>query len=102
MNANGGTVGTALAEALPEGTVATDPATLDAHAHDDAEWADFGRPAAVVFATSTEDVVATVQVAATHNTSVVPRGAGTGLSGGANATHGCIVLSLEGMNRSSR
>jgi glycolate oxidase len=34
-----------------------------------------------------------------HRVPVVPRGAGTGLSGGANATDGCVVLALDGMNR---
>ena len=54
-------------------------------------------PSAVVFATSTEDVAETVRIAARHGVAVVPRGAGTGLSGGANATEGCLVLSLERM-----
>jgi glycolate oxidase len=39
-----------------------------------------------------------VAFAAEHRVPVVPRGAGTGLSGGANATEGCIVLSFEAMN----
>ena len=34
---------------------------------------------------------------ATHGIPVVPRGAGSGLSGGANAIDGCLVLSLERM-----
>ncbi len=33
-----------------------------------------------------------------HDTAVVARGAGTGLSGGANALPGCVVISLERMN----
>lgn len=33
-----------------------------------------------------------------HDTAVVARGAGTGLSGGANAVAGCVVISLERMN----
>ncbi|MEU1972759.1 FAD-linked oxidase C-terminal domain-containing protein [Microbacterium sp. NPDC019599] len=86
-----------LIAALPEATVDTDPATLARCSHDDAEWAEFAIPSAVVFATSTDDVVRTVQIAARHGVPVVPRGAGTGLSGGANATAGCIVLSLERM-----
>jgi len=94
---NAAAVVTDLLSALPEGTVDTDPATLARCSHDDAEWAEFGIPAAVVFATSTEDVVQTVRIAARHGVSVVPRGAGTGLSGGANATAGCLVLSLERM-----
>jgi glycolate oxidase len=54
-------------------------------------------PAAVVRATSTDDVRATVQWAQRNRIPVVPRGAGTGLSGGATAVAGGIVLSLVKM-----
>ncbi|WP_243073625.1 FAD-binding oxidoreductase [Microbacterium sp. SS28] len=87
-----------LIAALPEGCVDTDPETLERCSHDDAEWADYALPAAVVFATSTQDVVQTMRIAAAHGAPVVPRGAGTGLSGGANAMSGCLVLSLERMD----
>ncbi|GAA5207769.1 FAD-binding oxidoreductase [Microbacterium kyungheense] len=89
----------ALRAVLPPDAVTTERETLDLLSHDDAEWADFGLPAAAVFASSLDDVVATVMVAAAHGVAVVPRGAGTGLSGGANAVEGCIVLSLERMDR---
>src|SRR6187431_2903125 len=88
-----------LLAALPVGTVVTDPDTLDRCSHDDAEWAEFARPTAVVFATSVDEVSTAVRIAAAHGVPVVPRGAGTGLSGGANATAGCLVLSLERMTR---
>ena len=97
MDATGGAVVTDLIAALPKGCVATDAATLVRCSHDDAEWADFGTPSAVVFAGSLDDVVVTVRTAATHGVPIVPRGTGTGLSGGANAIEGCIVLSLERM-----
>ncbi|WP_109210814.1 MULTISPECIES: FAD-linked oxidase C-terminal domain-containing protein [Microbacterium] len=93
------TVVDALRAALPPNAVATDLDTLERLSHDDAEWADYGLPAAVVFASSVDDVVAAVRIAAAHGVPVVPRGAGTGLSGGANATNGCLVLSLERMTR---
>jgi len=89
----------ALRAALPADAVATDAETLARLSHDDAEWAPFGLPAAVVFATSVDDVVAAVRIAADRGIPIVPRGAGTGLSGGANATSGCLVLSLERMTR---
>ncbi|KAF2414497.1 FAD-binding oxidoreductase [Microbacterium sp. B35-04] len=92
-------VAEALRAALPPHTVATDAETLERLSHDDAEWAEFGLPAAVVFASRIDDVVATVRIAAAHGVAIVPRGAGTGLSGGANATSGCLVLSLERMTR---
>ncbi|MWB99601.1 FAD-binding oxidoreductase [Agromyces seonyuensis] len=70
---------------------------LDRYLHDDAEWAPFATPAAVVLAESLDDVVHAVSTAAEHGVAVVPRGAGSGLSGGANAIAGCLVLSLERM-----
>ncbi|MDW4571319.1 FAD-linked oxidase C-terminal domain-containing protein [Microbacterium sp. M3] len=93
------TVVDALRAVLPPLAVATDAETLARHSHDDAEWAPYGLPAAVVFASRVDDVVATVRIAAERGVPVVPRGAGTGLSGGANATSGCLVLSLERMTR---
>ncbi|MHA7248904.1 FAD-binding oxidoreductase [Arthrobacter tecti] len=56
-------------------------------------------PAVVVFAESVEEVQHSVRVAGVRKVAVVPRGAGTGLSGGAKALEGCIILSLERMNR---
>lgn len=89
----------ALRSALADDAVVTDAATLAAHSHDDAEWADYGTPAVVVFAATVDDVSTAVRLAAERGVPVVPRGAGTGLSGGANATDGCLVLSLERMTR---
>ena len=79
--------------------VLTDAASLDAYAHDDAEWAPYEPPLAVVLAEREQDVSAVVRLAAASGLRVVPRGAGTGLSGGANATARSIVLSLERMTR---
>ena len=79
--------------------VLTDAASLDAYAHDDAEWAPYEPPLAVVLAEREQDVSAVVRLAAASGLRVVPRGAGTGLSGGANAMAGSIVLSLERMTR---
>ncbi|CAN5679572.1 FAD-linked oxidase C-terminal domain-containing protein [soil metagenome] len=66
-------------------------------AHDEAEWAPYSSPVAVVRAASTDEVQAVVRACLAHRTPVVARGAGTGLSGGANATAGCVVLSLDAM-----
>lgn len=77
--------------------VLTDRADRDAYAHDDAEWAEFHRPLAVALAETTEDVAAVVGAAGAAGLHIVARGAGTGLSGGANALEDAIVLSLERM-----
>src|SRR5947199_4890600 len=56
-------------------------------------------PDIVVLPASTEDVAAIVKIAAHHNIPVVPRGAGTGLSGGAVPIYGGIVIAFARMNR---
>ncbi len=56
-------------------------------------------PDAVVFPDTTSQVQAVVQIARQHGVPVVPRGAGTGLSGGAIARCGGIVVSTSRMNR---
>lgn len=56
-------------------------------------------PQAVVFATSTEDVQATVRICRKFGVPLVARGAGTGLAGGAAPLDHAVVLSLARMNR---
>ena len=89
----------ALAAIVPEGRVAVDPDVLVAWSCDRATFPAVGRPLALVRARSTDDVVATLRFASAHGIPVVPRGAGSGLTGGANAVDGGIVLSLADMDR---
>jgi len=56
-------------------------------------------PDIVVLPASTEDVAAIVKIAARHHVPVVPRGAGTGLSGGAIPIYGGIIIVFTRMNR---
>ena len=74
-----------LAAQLPDGALITDPVKTEAYRRDRAEDPDAGVPAAVVRATSAQDVQAVVRYAAATGTPVVPRGAGTSLSGGSTA-----------------
>jgi glycolate oxidase len=60
---------------------------------------DKARPDLVVFPQSTEDVAALVRIANEHGLPIVGRGAGTGLSGGAIARAGGMVISFARMNR---
>jgi glycolate oxidase len=89
---------TELRDALGADGVLTDPDVTAAYARDQAMLAPAGLPAAVVFPRSTAEVVAVMQVAARHGVPVVPRGAGSGLVGGANAVDGCITLVLTRMD----
>ena len=88
-----------LRAALPADRVLTDTDVLNSYLHDEAEWAEYGRALAVVRPLETAEVAAAVAVCARHRVPIVPRGAGTGLSGGANAVEGGIVLSTERMRR---
>ena len=56
-------------------------------------------PSAVVFVESIDDVVKLVQAANQHDFKLVPSGGRTGLSGGAVAGHGEVVVSFDRMNR---
>jgi len=60
---------------------------------------DRSTPDIVVLPASTEEVAAIVKIAARHHVPVVPRGAGTGLSGGAIPIYGGIVIAFARMNR---
>ncbi|WP_406339912.1 FAD-binding oxidoreductase [Streptomyces sp. NBC_00649] len=88
-----------LAEALPGFTLIVDGDVLSGLSHDDAEWAPVGRALAAVRVTDAGEVQRVVRACAALSVPVVTRGAGTGLSGGANATDGCLVLDLSRMNR---
>ena len=86
-----------LISALPDGTVVTDPDILESYRHDRAADPGAGTPMAVVRPRRTEEVQAVLRWASAHRIAVVPRGMGTGLSGGATALNGGIVLSTEKM-----
>ena len=59
-----------------------------------------GHPAdVVVWPGTTDEVAAVLRIGSTHRIPVVPRGAGTGYTGGAVPRHGGIVLSLERFTR---
>src|SRR3984893_15258771 len=58
-----------------------------------------GRPDLVVFPDSTEDVSRIAKLATKYNVPIVGRGAGTGLSGGALARTGGVMLVFARMNR---
>jgi glycolate oxidase len=87
-----------LSAALPADRVLTDPDAMAGYLHDEAEWAPFEPPLAVARPRSTAEVQEVVRFCLAHRLPLVPRGAGTGLSGGANATAGSVVISLAAMN----
>src|SRR6267378_195287 len=90
----------ALIAELPEGSeaiVVTDPDILVSYRQDRAADPNAGSPLAVVRPYRTEEVQTVMRWASANKIAVVPRGMGTGLSGGATALTGGIVLSTEKM-----
>src|SRR5438093_8939618 len=56
-------------------------------------------PGVVVLPRSTEEVVAVVKLCARHKLPIIPRGAGTSLSGAVLAVTGGVMIALSRMNR---
>lgn len=77
--------------------VVTDPATMDRYRFDWAHDDQAGTPVAVVRPDNAEQVQIAVRWAAQHQVPVVPRGAGSGLSGGSTAVDQGLVISMERM-----
>jgi glycolate oxidase len=75
----------------------TDPAVRAARRTDRSGFRPDGLPAAVVFPRTAAEVSDVLRQASATGTPVVPRGAGTGLAGGATAGAGAIVLDLSRM-----
>jgi glycolate oxidase len=82
---------------LPGLDLIDDPDVLASLGHDEAEWAPAGKAIAAVRPRTTEDVRRVVAACAQRDIPIVPRG--TGLSGGANAVDGCLILDLSRMNQ---
>ncbi|MCH9668327.1 MAG: FAD-binding protein [Actinomycetia bacterium] len=90
-----------LISALPDGRVVTDPDILASYRQDRAADPNAGTPMAVVRPLNTDEVQTVLRWASAHRIAVVTRGMGTGLSGGATALDGGIVLSTEKMRNIS-
>nr|WP_042194154.1 FAD-linked oxidase C-terminal domain-containing protein [Kibdelosporangium sp. MJ126-NF4]CEL21125.1 Glycolate dehydrogenase, subunit GlcD [Kibdelosporangium sp. MJ126-NF4]CTQ96310.1 Glycolate dehydrogenase (EC 1.1.99.14), subunit GlcD [Kibdelosporangium sp. MJ126-NF4] len=84
---------------LPADATTDDPDVLDAYRTDRATFCPSGTPRALVRARSLQDVVDTMRWAYEHNVPVVPQGTRTGLSGGANALDGCVLLNVEKLDQ---
>ncbi|KPI20445.1 D-lactate dehydrogenase (cytochrome) [Actinobacteria bacterium OK074] len=88
-----------LARDLAPARLTTEPGPVAAYATDRSGTRPDGEPLAVVHARRTEDVTVVLRHAHELRVPVVPRGAGSGLSGGATAGEGVLVLDLSGMDR---
>jgi glycolate oxidase len=85
-----------LSSVLP-GKTSTEPEDLICYGFDASGLG--AQPSAVVWPENVEDVVAAMKFSAANEVPVIPRGAGSGMTGGAVPTKGAIVMSLERMNK---
>jgi glycolate oxidase len=88
-----------LSATLPGLRLLVDPSDVEPYRHDQTAYLRPGRPSGVALPTSTQEVSAILRLASRHGVPVVPRGAGTGLSGGAAAIDGALTIVLTGMDR---
>ena len=89
-----------LVAALPDGVVVMQADAMEKYLGFD--WSrdqSAGVPVAVVRAEDAGQVQTAVRWAAANDVGIVPRGAGSGLSGGSTAVDGCLVISLERTRR---
>ena len=79
--------------------IANDPEQLERYSHDEIADPHYAhRPDVVVKPVSAAEIAQIMRLANRENIPVTPRGAGSGLSGGAVPVYGGLVLSLERMN----
>ena len=86
-----------LGSRLSPGSLTTDPDVIDAHSSDEALFCPREGAIALVRAASAEDVQEVMRFATEHRVPVVPQGARSGISGGANAVPGAILLNVSKM-----
>ena len=88
---------TPLRDAIGEDYVLTDPDRVEAYRYDWSKSDEAGQPLVVVRPATVEQVQAAVRWAAENRIPIVPRGAGSGLSGGSLAVQGGLTLSVDRM-----
>jgi glycolate oxidase len=87
-----------LKAAVP-GRVLAGADIVEDYAHDEMPYNGTRMPDAVVVATTTEEVAAACKVCYDNDIPIIPRGAGTGLSGGCVALHGGVIIDITKMNK---
>ena len=89
-----------LAGIVGAGNVLVDRERIESYSHDETSAEEYGHmPEVVVTPTAARQVADVVKLANRERIPVTPRGAGSGLSGGAIPVYGGILLSVEKLNR---
>jgi glycolate oxidase len=89
----------ALRRDLPDLRLLTDDADRESYRRDETAHFEPGLPLAVALPTSTDELAAIMRLASAHRVPVVPRGAGSGLSGGSAGIDGALTVALTKMDR---
>ncbi|WP_354527983.1 FAD-linked oxidase C-terminal domain-containing protein [Nakamurella sp. UYEF19] len=87
-----------LRAALSPERVIADPDVTISYSRDMMPLAPSGRPLAVVLPLNTAEVAEVVRICAAAGVPIVPRGAGSGLTGAANAVDGAVTMVMTKMN----
>jgi glycolate oxidase len=89
----------AVRDDFPDVRLLTDPVDRESYRRDETAYLDAGLPGAVALPATTADVAGLLRLASRHRVAVVPRGAGTGRSGGAAGLEGALTIALTRMDR---
>ena len=87
----------AIAARLPEMRLLTDAPDRESYRRDETAYLAAGLPLAVALPTTTSEVVELVRLCGAHDVPIVPRGAGSGLSGGAAGIEGALTIAFTRM-----
>ena len=89
----------AVRSALPAMRLLEDESDRETYRNDETAYLKAGLPLAVALPTATPEVATLVKLAAEHRIPIVPRGAGSGLSGGAAGIEGGLTIALTKMDK---
>jgi glycolate oxidase len=89
----------AISARLPAVRLLADEVDRESYRYDETAYLRAGLPRAVALPTTTAHVVELVRIAREFHVPIVPRGAGTGLSGGAAGIEGCLTIAFTAMDQ---
>ncbi len=99
VRGDGPTLLRAVAARLPELRLLADRMDRESYRRDETAYLPAGLPLAVALPEETAQVAELVRLCGEHDVPIVPRGAGTGLSGGASGIEGALTIAFTRMNR---
>ena len=89
----------AIRNRLPELRLLTDAVDRESYRRDETAYLQTGLPCAVALPTETRQVAELVRLCGEFGVPIVPRGAGTGLSGGAAGIEGALTIAFTAMDK---